>query len=104
METHKSITRGDECCAQSYPLVVAWNQQAGSANQEIELTMENMNTPVVAPIKRKRIFWLGMHNVLMQTELPRLRMLGYEVFHSPYLSDVIDQSAVREWAPPRLGI
>lgn len=44
-----------------------------------------------------RIFWLGMHKVLTQTELPRLRMLGYEVFNPPYLTDITDQSAVTEW-------
>lgn len=50
-------------------------------------------------IKKKRIFWLGMHKVLSQTELPHLRALGYEVFNPPYLSDVYDQSAVYDWAP-----
>jgi len=62
--------------------------------------MTDMITAPVAPRKGKRIFWLGMHKVLMQTELPRLRMLGYEVFNPPYLSDIDDQSANREWAPP----
>lgn len=51
-------------------------------------------------IKKKRIFWLGMHKVLSQTELPHLRALGYEVFNPPYLSDVYDQSAVYDWVPP----
>ncbi len=45
----------------------------------------------------KRIFWLGMHKVLSQTELPRLRKLGFEVYNPPYLSDVYDQSAVYDW-------
>ena len=45
-----------------------------------------------------RIFWLGMHKVLTQTELPRLRQLGFEVYNPPYLSDVVDQSAVMDWA------
>ena len=45
----------------------------------------------------QRIFWLGMHKILVQTELPRLRMLGYEVFHPPYLSSVQDQSANLDW-------
>ena len=40
-----------------------------------------------------RILWLGYHKVLTQTELPRLRHLGFEVFCPPYLSDVYDQSA-----------
>lgn len=44
-----------------------------------------------------RIFWLGMHQVLVNTELPRLRTLGYEVFNPPYLSEVVDQSAKIEW-------
>jgi hypothetical protein len=47
--------------------------------------------------KQKRIFWLGMHVVLVKTELPRLRELGYEVFNPPYLTDVYDQSAVVDW-------
>ncbi len=45
----------------------------------------------------KRIFWLGMHKILVQTELPRLRLLGYEVFNPPYLSSVKDQSACVDW-------
>lgn len=49
---------------------------------------------------RKRIFWLGMHQVLVQTELPRLRRLGYEVFNPPYLSAVQDQSAALAWTAP----
>lgn len=52
----------------------------------------------------KRIFWLGMHKVLSQTELPRLRALGYEVFNPPYLSDVYDQSAVYDWGPSDSGL
>lgn len=40
-----------------------------------------------------RILWLGYHKVLTQTELPRLRHLGFEVFCPPYLSTVYDQSA-----------
>lgn len=47
--------------------------------------------------KKKRIFWLGMHVVLVKTELPRLRELGYEVFNPPYLTDIYDQSAVVDW-------
>ncbi len=47
--------------------------------------------------KRNRIFWLGLHVVLTQTELPRLRALGYEVFNPPYLADIYDQSAVTQW-------
>ncbi len=47
--------------------------------------------------KGERIFWLGMHKVLVRTELPRLRQLGYEVFNPPYLSSVYDQSAMMEW-------
>ncbi len=45
----------------------------------------------------KRIFWLGMHKILVQTELPRLRQLGYEVFNPPYLSSRQDQSACLQW-------
>lgn len=45
----------------------------------------------------KRIFFLGAHKVLVRTELPRLRQLGYEVFNPPYLSDVKDQSAEYNW-------
>lgn len=45
----------------------------------------------------QRIFWLGMHKILVNTELPRLRKLGYEVFNPPYLSSIQDQSACLEW-------
>jgi glycosyltransferase involved in cell wall biosynthesis len=44
-----------------------------------------------------RIFWLGMHKLLVRTELPRLRELGFEVFNPPYLSPVADQSAELNW-------
>ncbi|MFM2322833.1 MAG: glycosyltransferase [Pseudomonadota bacterium] len=50
--------------------------------------------------KNKRIFWLGMHKILVETELKRLRILGYEVFNPPYLSSIIDQSAALDWKPP----
>jgi glycosyltransferase involved in cell wall biosynthesis len=50
--------------------------------------------------KNKRIFWLGMHKILVQTELKRLRTLGYEVFNPPYLSPIIDQSAMLNWRVP----
>ncbi|MEW5992849.1 MAG: glycosyltransferase [Candidatus Zixiibacteriota bacterium] len=49
------------------------------------------------PKSAKRIFWLGMHKVLVTTELPRLRHLGYEVFNPPYLSPIVDQSANMDW-------
>lgn len=48
-------------------------------------------------VRGKRIFWLGMHKILVQTELVRLRKLGYEVFNPPYLSNIQDQSAQLEW-------
>ena len=54
----------------------------------------------LTPQKNKRIFWLGMHKLLVTTELKRLKMLGYEVFNPPYLSAIIDQSAVYSWTPP----
>lgn len=44
-----------------------------------------------------RIFWLGMHKLLVRTELPRLRALGFEVFNPPYLSTIEDQSAELNW-------
>ncbi len=44
-----------------------------------------------------RIFWLGMHKLLVRTELPRLRALGFEVFNPPYLSKIEDQSAELNW-------
>ena len=47
--------------------------------------------------KDRRIFWLGMHKILVQTELKRLRELGYEVFNPPYLSNIADQSANLNW-------
>ncbi|WP_168059309.1 glycosyltransferase [Candidatus Manganitrophus noduliformans] len=48
-------------------------------------------------MNKKRIFWLGMHKVLVRTELPALREMGYEVFNPPYLSNVQDQSAELNW-------
>lgn len=53
-----------------------------------------LSSEKIALAAPKRVFWLGMHKVLSQTELPRLRSLGYEVFNPTYLSDVYDQSAV----------
>ncbi len=50
--------------------------------------------------KNKRIFWLGAHKLLINTELKRLRTLGYEVFNPPYLSSVVDQSAMLDWKSP----
>src|SRR5205823_5769956 len=47
--------------------------------------------------KPARIFWLGAHQLLVNTELARLRQLGYEVFNPPYLSHVLDQSALTSW-------
>lgn len=46
---------------------------------------------------RGRIFWLGAHKLLVNTELARLRELGFEVFNPPYLSHVNDQSADARW-------
>lgn len=48
-------------------------------------------------MKKKRIFWLGMHKILVRTELVRLRDLGYEVFNPRYLSNIVDQSAELDW-------
>ncbi len=50
-------------------------------------------------MKKKRIFWLGMHKLLVRTELPALRDMGYEVFNPPYLSNIQDQSAELNWLP-----
>ena len=47
--------------------------------------------------KEKRIFWLGMHKILTQTEYIALQEMGYEVFRPPYLSSVVDQSAAEHW-------
>ncbi len=48
-----------------------------------------------------RLFWLGMHKILVQTELPRLRELGFEVYNPPYKPDpnsgTDHQSAERGW-------
>ncbi len=49
--------------------------------------------------KNRRIFFICAHKILLQTEVARLRMLGYEVFTPPYLSKVNDQSVIREWVP-----
>ena len=45
-----------------------------------------------------RVFWLGMHKLLVKTELPRLRKLGYEVYCPPYLhKSKQHQSSSKEW-------
>lgn len=44
-----------------------------------------------------RIFWMGMHVVLVKTELSRLRQLGFEVYNPPYNSSIYDQSANISW-------
>ncbi|MCY1669393.1 hypothetical protein [Rhizobium sp. SL86] len=44
--------------------------------------------------RKRRIFWLGAHKILIKTELKILRDLGYEVFVPHYLSNIDDQSAV----------
>ena len=45
-----------------------------------------------------RIFWLGNHRLLINTELPRLRGLGFEVFHPPCRNTVaFHQSATTDW-------
>ncbi|MBD9356067.1 glycosyltransferase [Methylomonas albis] len=46
---------------------------------------------------QKRIFWLGMHKVLVETEFPMLKKMGYEVFRPPYLSNIQDQSVSDKW-------
>ena len=48
-------------------------------------------------LKRQRIFWLGGHKLLVETELQRLRKLGYEVFNPAYLTPIEDQSISRDW-------
>lgn len=55
--------------------------------------------PHSAPVggKKPRVFFLGAHKILVRTELPRLRALGYEVFNPPYLSNVLDQSVQYAW-------
>ena len=56
-----------------------------------------MATTTAAKPSRGRIFWLGAHKLLVNTELARLRELGFEVFNPPYLSHVNDQSADLRW-------
>lgn len=51
-------------------------------------------------LKKKRIFFLGAHQILLKTELARLRLLGYEVFNPPYLSLMFDQSMSFDWQKP----
>src|ERR1043166_1809004 len=65
----------------------------------IRLIMSPMTVPADQNCAGKpaRIFWLGAHQLLVNTELARLRQLGYEVFNPPYLSHVLDQSALTSW-------
>ncbi|MBL7669083.1 MAG: hypothetical protein JNM39_01235 [Bdellovibrionaceae bacterium] len=45
-----------------------------------------------------RVFWFGMHKILIQTELPRLRSLGFEVFCPPcHNRNAEHQSAGNGW-------
>jgi len=60
------------------------------------MTSAPANPPSSTPF-RGRIFWLGAHKLLVNTELVRLRELGFEVFNPPYLSHVNDQSADTRW-------
>jgi glycosyltransferase involved in cell wall biosynthesis len=53
---------------------------------------------------KERIFWLGMHKVLVETELKELRALGYEVFNPPYLSKIYDQSANLQWKDSKTSL
>lgn len=54
-------------------------------------------TMAAANSNTARVFFLGAHKVLLQTEVRRLRELGFEVFNPPYLSPVDDQSAQQAW-------
>ena len=40
-----------------------------------------------------RIFYLGCHKLLIETELIALRRMGFEIYRPTYLSDIYDQSA-----------
>jgi hypothetical protein len=47
-----------------------------------------------------RIFFLTFHKILIKTEVPRLRSLGFEVFRPPYREKSSQhQSASTEWEP-----
>jgi hypothetical protein len=59
----------------------------------------NPTTHVAGP-GTKRLLWLGNHRLLLQTELPHLRHLGFEVFHPPCRRLMREhQSASTDWAP-----
>lgn len=67
---------------------------------KILTTKRRQKNPLLTKLQeksRKRIFWLGMHKILVETELKRLRLLGFEVFNPPYLSHIADQSAKYDW-------
>src|SRR5690242_1170048 len=52
----------------------------------------------MAVAERSRILWLGNHVLLLKTELPRLRALGFEVFHAPCRQiNREHQSATNDW-------
>lgn len=50
------------------------------------------------PQRRRRVFFLGAHKILLKTEVPRLRALGLEVFCPPYRQrSLFHQSLTTEW-------
>jgi hypothetical protein len=56
--------------------------------------------PAADPARTRRVLWLGNHALLLKTELPRLRRLGFEVFHAPCRRLVREhQSATTDWEP-----
>lgn len=70
-------------------------ERLDTLEQNLKLAEDKVN--IYKIIRPKRIFWLGMHKLLVTTELPKLRELGYEVFNPAYLSAVKDQSANLAW-------
>ena len=66
------------------------------ADKITQIWGSNVNQ-ITQKVDKKRIFWLGMHKTLVETELPRLRDLGFEVFNPPYLANIADQSAHLDW-------
>lgn len=68
--------------------------------ENIVQVLQKNDSSIYLPLRKKtkkRIFWLGIDKVLIKTELPRLRDLGFEVFNPPYLTNIKDQSTQYDW-------
>ena len=74
-----------------------WQDYANNITNILNAKATSSHIPPTTDRHKKRILWLGMHKILVKTELARLRALGHEVFNPPYLSDIQEPSAQYDW-------